>query len=118
MRGAESPLIFNGLAHAERYSKETIAATPALGCRIYDRDGKIVGTFADAQVYERFHGQPAASRSLLIGIVCLFAGVASISLDMWMGFRLIFGVFLGVRLLWVAGVKLIDGVTGLEHNRK
>ena len=36
----------------------------------------------------------------------------------WMRFRLIFGVFLGVRFLWVAGVKLIDGVTGLEHNKK
>jgi len=49
------------------------------------------------------------------------AGVGLISLDVWLGFRLIFGVFLGVRFLWVAAVKLIDGVTGLKrvkHNSK
>jgi hypothetical protein len=114
------PVIFDNLADAERYSKSKIASTPGMGCRIHDRDGKIVGTFADTQVYERFHGPPAARRSLLVGIACLVAGVGFIGLDVWFRFRLIFGVFLGVRFLWVAGVKLIDGVTGLkrvEHNR-
>jgi hypothetical protein len=117
MQDAQAPLIFDSLADAERYSREKSDATPGSGYRIYDCDGKIVGTFADAQIYERFHGQPAAKKSLLVGIVCLVAGVGMISLDVWLGFRLIFGVFLGVRFLWVAAVKLIDGVTGLEHNR-
>jgi len=113
MQGAD-PLIFDSLAEAERYSQDNMAATPALGYRIYDRDGKIAGTFADTQVYERFQGQPSAKRSLLIGIACLLVGVGFISLDVWFGFRLI----LGVRFLWVAGVKLIDGFSGLEHNKK
>src|SRR5258708_2278429 len=73
-----APLIFDNLAEAESYSKNKIAAIPGLGCRIYDRDGKIVGTFADTQVYERFHGQPAAKRNLLVGMVCLTVGAALI----------------------------------------
>jgi hypothetical protein len=116
--GEDGPLIFDSLAGAERYSQDKIAARPGLGCRIYDRDGKIVGTFTDTRVYERFHGQPAAQRSLLVGVACFVAGVALISLDVWLGFRLIFGVFLGVRFLWVAAVKLIDGVTGLKTGLK
>jgi hypothetical protein len=48
---SDAPLIFDSLAEAERYSKDKIATTPGLGCRIYDRDGKILGTFADAQIY-------------------------------------------------------------------
>lgn len=95
-----------------------MAATPGMGFRIYDRDGKIAGTFTNHQVYERFHGQPAAKKSLLVGFACLIAGVGLITLDVRLGFRLIFGVFLGVRLVWVAGVKLIDGFTGLDHNKK
>jgi hypothetical protein len=111
---SNTPLLFDSHADAERYSKEKIAATPGLGCRIYDRDGHILGTFNNAQVYERFHGQPSARRSLLVGTVLLVVGVGLISLDVWMGLRLIFGVFLGVRCLWVAAVKLIDGATGLR----
>jgi hypothetical protein len=111
-QGAESPLIFESRADAERYSHEKIAAAPGLGFRIYDRDGRIVGTFTDTQVYERFHGHPAARRSLLVGIACLLVGLGFIGLDVWFGLRLIFGVFLGVRFLWVAAVKIIDGVTG------
>jgi hypothetical protein len=118
MRDAAAPLIFDSLADAETYSQQKMAAAPGLGYRIYDRDGKIVRTFADPQVYDRFHGKPAAKRSLLMGIMWLAIGVGLISLDVWMGLRLIFGVFLGVRCLWVAGVKLIDGVAGWEHNRK
>jgi hypothetical protein len=49
-------------------------------------------------------------------MVCLVVSVGLISLDVWMGYRLIFGVLLGVRFLWVAAIKLIDGATGLKHN--
>ena len=122
MRAGEgAPLIFDSLADAERYSQEKSAATPGIGFRIHDRDGKVVGTFADTQVYERYHGQPAAKRTLLVGIACLVAGIGLISLDVWLGLRLILGVFLGVRFLWVAVVKLIDGISSLkrvEHNSK
>src|ERR1700680_3145593 len=83
MQDSEAPLIFESLADAERYSQDKIAAKPWLGYRIYDRDGKIVGTFADMQVYERFHGQPAVKRSLLVGMVCLVTGAGLISLDVW-----------------------------------
>jgi hypothetical protein len=113
------PVIFDGLAEAELFSQQMVAANPALGCRIYNRDGKTIGTFTNAHVYERFHGQPAAKRSLLIGATCLVAGVGLICLDVWLGFRLILGVFLGIRFLWVAAIKLIDGMSslkGVEHN--
>jgi hypothetical protein len=113
--GEDDPLIFENLADAERYSQEKLAATPGLGFRIHDCDGRIVRTFTDTQVYERFHGQPAAKRNLLVGSACLVAGVGLISLDVWLGLRLILGVFLGVRFLWVAAVKLIDGITGLKR---
>jgi hypothetical protein len=110
--GDGDPLIFDSLLDAEVYAKDKIAVMPGLGCRIYDYAGKIVGTFNDARIYERFHGAPAAKRSLLVGTACLVAGVTLISLDVRFGFRLIFGVFLGVRFLWVAAMKLIDGVSG------
>jgi len=116
--GDDVPLIFKGLDEAERYSRGKIASAPGVGCRIYDRDGEIVGTFADTQVYESIHGRPAARRSLLTGTVYLVIRVGLISLDVWLGFRLILGILLGVKFLWVAGVKLIDGITGLEHNKK
>jgi len=45
------PLIFDNLAGAERYSAGKIEADARIGCQIYDRDGKIVGIFADTQVY-------------------------------------------------------------------
>ena len=112
---SNTPLIFDSRAAAERYSQNKIATTPGLGCRIYDREGKILATFADSQVYERFHGQPSAKRSLLVGMACLVVGVALISLDVWMGLRLILGVFLGVRFLYVAASNLIDGVAGWKH---
>jgi hypothetical protein len=118
MRGSEAPLIFDSLSVAESYSQAQMAASPGFGFRIYDRDGKIIRTFTDAQFYEKFHGRPSAKRSLLLGGVCLVIGVALIAVDVRLGFSLIFGVFLGVRFLWVAGVKLIDGFTGLEHNKK
>ena len=118
MGGSETPLIFDSLSAAESYSREKMAVLPGLGFRIYDRDGKIVGTFTDTQVYEKFHGQPAAKRSLLMGAIYLVIGVALIAVDVRLGFSLILGVFLGVRFLWVAGVKLIEGFTGLEHNKK
>jgi hypothetical protein len=51
-----------------------------------------------------------------VGMVCLVVGVGLISLDIWMGFRLIFGVLLGVRFLWAAAIKLIDGATALKRN--
>jgi len=95
MQGAEGPVIFDSLADAERYSEYQISATPGVGCRIYDRDGKIVGTFADTQVYESFHGRPAARRSLLAGTVYLVIGVGLIILDVRLGFRLILGAECG-----------------------
>lgn len=51
-----------------------------------------------------------------MGMVCLVDGVGLISLDVWMGYRLIFGVLLRVRLLWAAAIELIDRATGLKHN--
>ena len=109
------PLIFDNLADAERYAKDKVAAMPTLGCRIYDRDGKVLATLADGQVTQRFHGQPAARRSLLWGMLLLLVGVGLISLDVRMGYRLIFGVFLGVRVLWTAAFKLIDGIGGWKR---
>jgi hypothetical protein len=109
------PLIFDSLAEAERYSEERVASEPKVGCRILDRDGNTVRTFQDTRVYDRFHGEPAAKRSLLTGFACLLVAVALIGLDWHFGLRLIFGVFLGVRFLWVAAVKLIDGFTGLKR---
>ena len=79
--GGAVPLIFDNLAGVERYSQEQIDAMPGLGCQIYDRDEKIVGIFADTQVYGRFHGPPAAKRSLLVGILCLLIGVAFIEVN-------------------------------------
>ena len=81
MGGSETPLIFDSLSAAESYSREKMAALPGLGFRIYDRDGKIVQTFTDTQVYEKFHGQPAAKRSLLMGAIYLLIGVALIAVD-------------------------------------
>jgi hypothetical protein len=113
---SDGPLVFDSLSEAERYSKDKIATTRGLGCRIYDRDGKILGTFVDPQLYERLHRQPSAKRNLLVGMVCLVIGAGLIGLDIWMEYRLLLGVLLGVRLLWAAAIKLIDGATGLKRH--
>ena len=42
----QTPLIFDSLADAERYSQDKIAVA-GVGCRIYDRDGKVIRTFTD-----------------------------------------------------------------------
>ena len=107
------PLIFDTFPAAERYCQEDIASHPALGCRILDHTGKTVRTFSDDQVYDKHHGRPAAKRNVLLGSVFLLAGAGSVALDAWLGWRLVFGVLLGVRLLWAGTVKTIDGVTFL-----
>jgi hypothetical protein len=109
----DTPLIFDTLVDAEGHCQENIAATPALGCRILDHAGKTVRTFSDDQVYDKHHGRPAANRNVLLGSALLVAGAGSVALDAWLGWRLVFGVLLGVRLLWAGTVKTIDGVTFL-----
>ena len=119
MREGE-PLVFDSLAEAERYSQDKVVAEPRTGCRIFDSGGKTVGTFADASVYEKFHGQPAAMRSIWIGLANLLVGLILIGIDVWFGLRLILPFLIGFRFVWVAAVKLIDGVASLkrEQNKK
>jgi hypothetical protein len=107
------PLIFDTLSIAERHCQENIAANPASGCRILDHAGKTVRTFSDDQVYDKHHGRPAAKRNVVLGSALLVVGVSSVALDAWLGWRLVFGVLLGVRLLWAGCVKTIDGVSYL-----
>ena len=112
-----APQIFDSLPDAERYCEERILANPAQGFRIYDRGGKIIHTFSNEEVYEQHHGRPAAKRSVIVGSLCLIAGAASVALDAWLEWRLVFGVLLGVRLLWVGTVKFSEGVSALMDER-
>jgi len=112
----DTPLIFDTLADAERHCGENIAALPALGCRILDHTGKTVRTFSDDQIYDQHHGRPAAKRNVVLGSALLIAGVSSVALDAWLGWRLVFGVLLGVRLLWAGTVKTIDGASYLMRD--
>lgn len=109
--GNDSPLIFNSLAEAQCYCEEKIAAAPALGCRIYDHQGQAIQSYSNDQVYDHYHGLPAAKRNVAFGTVCLLAGAGGVALDAWLDWRLTFGVLLGIRFLWVGAVKMIDGVT-------
>jgi hypothetical protein len=111
------PRIFDTLADAERYCQENITSNTSLGCRILDHTGKTVRTFSDDQVYDKHHGRPAAKRNVWVGSALLIAGVSSVALDAWLGWRLVFGVLLGVRLLWAGCVKTIDGVAFLMRSR-
>jgi hypothetical protein len=112
----DTPLIFDTLADAERHCGENIAAMSALGCRILDHTGKTVRTFSDDQIYDQHHGRPAAKRNVVLGSAFLIAGVSSVALDAWLGWRLVFGVLLGVRLLWAGTVKTIDGASYLMRD--
>jgi hypothetical protein len=112
-----APLIFTALADAERFCQENIAANPAVGCRILDHAGKTVRTFSDVQIYDKHHGRPAAKRDVVLGVAFLIAGVGSVALDAWLGWRLVFGVLLGVRFLWVGCVKTMDGVVTLRESK-
>lgn len=111
------PLVLNSLSEAERYCQENIATDPTMGCRILDRAGRTVRTFSDQQIYDNHHGLPAAKRNVVLGSALLVVGVSSVALDAWLGWRLVFGVLLGVRLLWAGCVKTIDGVTFLMRER-
>ena len=105
----DSPLIFDTLDKARSYSEQKIAATPALGCRIYDCNGRAAESFSNPQIYDRHHGLPAAKRNLALGALCLLTGAAAVALDASLNWRLIFGVLLGIRFLWMGTVKVIDG---------
>jgi hypothetical protein len=111
------PLIIDGLEAATSYCRQKIVEAPALGCRIYDRDGKIIQTFSDAEVYRKNHGRPAAKRSLIIGCACLLTGIGGVVLDASLGWSLTFGVLLGARFLWVGSVKFSEGIAGLMDER-
>jgi len=106
----DAPLIFNTLDEARTYAREKIASTPALGCRIYDHQGKIVETFSNPEIYDRHHGRPAAGRNIALGAACLLLGVSGVALDASLKWRLTFGVLLGIRFLWVGAVKMMDGI--------
>jgi hypothetical protein len=110
-------LIIDGLDASTSYCRQKIADTPTLGCRIYDRDGKIVQTFSDAETYRKNHGRPAFKRNVIIGSACLLAGLSGVALDAWLEWRLTFGVLVGARFLWVGSVKLSEGVAGLMDER-
>ncbi len=114
------PLIFDSLAEAERYSKDKVAGNPDIGFQIRECNGKLVATVNDPALYERFHGQPAARRSIWIGLANLVAGLILIGIDVRFGLRLILPFLLGFRFVWVAAVKLIEGYSALktEHNKK
>ena len=90
----DAPLIFNSLEEARDYSQQKIAATPALGCRIYDHRGQAIESFSNAQIYDRHHGRPAAKRDIAIGSACLIASIAGVALDAWREWSLTFGVIL------------------------
>ena len=111
------PQIFDSLQDAQRFCEERTLANPAQGFRIYDRGGKIIHTFSNEEVYEQHHGRPAAKRSIVVGSLCLIAGAASVALDAWLEWRLVFGVLLGVRFLWVGTVKFSEGVSALMDER-
>jgi hypothetical protein len=108
----DSPLIFNTLDQTRSYSQQKIAATPALGCRIYDHKGRAVGSFSNSEIYDRHHGLPAAKRNVALGAICLLTGAGGVALDASLKWRLTFGVLLGIRFLWVGAVKMIDGIAG------
>jgi hypothetical protein len=110
--------IFDTFPDAERHCRDNIVARPALGCRILDHNGKTVRTFSDDQLYEKHHGRPAAKRNVLLGSALLVVGATSVALDAWLGWRLVFGVLLGVRFLWAGCVKTMDGVTFLMRDRE
>src|SRR5450432_1117343 len=111
MSGGE-PLLFDSFVDAERHCQEWIVAQPAMGCRIYNNAGAVVRTFSDSQLFDQHHGRPAAKRSVVIGGLFLLAGVCSVALDAWFEWRLILGVLLGARCLWVGTVKFSEGVAG------
>jgi hypothetical protein len=85
----DATLIFDTLPEAESHCRAHVASNQALGCRILDHDGKIVQTFADAEIYGQHHGRPAAKRNVLIGAACLVTGAGAVGLDAWLEWRLI-----------------------------
>ena len=112
-----TPLVFDSFADAQRHCGGQIQSDPTHGCRIYNKEGKVVQTFSDDRLYAQHHGRPAAKRTVIIGIVCIVVGASSVGLDAWLEWRLIFGVLLGVRFLWVGAVKFAVGISGLLEER-
>jgi hypothetical protein len=45
------------------------------------------------------------------------AGAGGVALDAWLGWRLVFGVLLGVRFLWAGTMKTAEGISGLMQER-
>lgn len=118
LSGQDAPLIFNTLDAARVYSQEKVAATPALGCRIYNHKGESVASFCNPDTYDRHHGLPAAKRDLAVGSACLAAGFGAVALDASFKWRLIVGVLLGIRFLLAGCTRMIDGIAGWKDARQ
>jgi hypothetical protein len=113
----DAMLIFDTLPEAESHCRAQVASNAGRGCRILDHEGKIVQTFADDEVYGQHHGRPAAKRNVMIGAACLAAGMGGVALDAWLEWRLILGVLIGVRFLWMGTVRMAEGISGLMDER-
>ena len=113
----DATLIFDSLREAESHCRAKVASNKTLGCRILNHEGQIVQTFTDAEIYGQHHGRPAAKRNVLIGAACLVAGASAVGVDAWLEWRLILGVLIGVRFLWVGTVRMAEGISGLMDER-
>ena len=117
LQDAEAPLILDGLAQAERYSKDKVAASPELGCHAYNRDGAIVETSPTRKFMSASTANPPPNG--------IFGWVARVWLlewrsSVWMcgGLQPYLWSISRSAILMDSAVKLIDGMAGLEHNKK
>ena len=107
--------VFGDLFEARRHCAARVAANARVGCLIYDAGGKLLETVEDEKWATHYHGRPAAWR-YTFWAVALFSGAGvCIVVDWFSGWKFIFGMIIGVKLLTLGIFFIAEGLAGLLY---
>jgi hypothetical protein len=102
----------DGLTEALAFARETVAARPAIGCEIYDHEGKAkqpVEVVYNEQVRRKYHSLSWAKRETLGGTVLFFGGASLAAYDAMRGMAWIWGYIIGLKLMVIGTALLVRG---------
>ena len=107
--------VFETLLEARRHCDALVAQNARLGCLIYDAAGKRLETIEDEKFATHYHGRPAAWRYTFWAAALFFGAGVCIVVDWFSGWRFIFGMIIGVKLLTLGAFFIAEGLAGLLY---
>ena len=107
--------VFETLLEARRRCAALVAKNARMGCLIYDAAGKLLETIEDEKFSTHYHGRPAAWRYTFWAAALFFGAGVCIVVDWFSGWRFIFGMIIGVKLLTLGAFFIAEGLAGLMY---